>query len=987
MKIDNKNYANLSISEITNTRLGVLNRKNTGVVEIMILEACDRCIQGKIKWQLTRALIAYPSPIEIDSDDFEEFVSEIEKGKIERLSKEKSKDKSLDETEQLIYHSIHVLYCQLIRNSLFYVLKRFIQAQLNLTYDENEPDYKKILTDNWKKISFTNLKKSLIVHISKQKNFLPLRIPKYYKSKNFPKLSNAVLHKKKSGPLNTGHHLPSLTVENNNSNNEENQNSFQTNNINIDSPSNNDQNSPTKVNFIDSNDENKYEVNKSINNTEDQTFNPDMNNNEKNGILTEEEQLILRKTPSMDLLKKSPYLLLRLLACMKPIPSLDNYPREKKLIESIIETVKMEESLNAEFISNLGDSLSILGEEKEEKIHDSQNNSNSSLSKLGDENEEIYNSQSNSSLSINNNKSNNNIPATTYNIINNIIIINNNNSNNNNNNTLENNTLFNNNENKENKENSNETNANNKKINLLEELNLAIDNYRKNNKNKSIMNDISIQSPNNLINSIILKNFESTCKNEYKVPTYVTTVVPSNNSIESTSTNLNNIINNKNTLESTENKNNNLLKPVKIENKKPFDINTLDLTKNASTGNRFDKKINTNTINNSHIIQKVNMNFSIKKDILNTKKYNHTTTTNDKSLLSNNTFINNNENNLKTPTNQNSNNEILKDKPNTMHNEENHISLAQGSSINLRATNYNATTSITTATVYESRNKMVAKNDCLSSNNLTHLTKEIPPSQYNVNKENNKEIKPLLKKSFSIHEQPHRKRYLKNLNKLESKNHNENSHNDDNNNNTNNNNNNNNNNQLSNIKKSRHKKKYNHFIPVNLEDIITDVKEKAINVVKEGKVKLNSYSNNVYHRKYSNNNKLDDINSNSSSSLSKSPLELSHNTNSSNGSPSLITPTSSTPTTFTTTSTVTTSIVKKGKNRVHHHLLYSKEPTHPDNFYEDSNRENDYYPISSRSSSFYDSEKNVAENGFQTPSSSPTNPLKTINSSKKKQKH
>ena len=30
MRLDNKNYPNLSISEITNTRLGVLNRRNTG---------------------------------------------------------------------------------------------------------------------------------------------------------------------------------------------------------------------------------------------------------------------------------------------------------------------------------------------------------------------------------------------------------------------------------------------------------------------------------------------------------------------------------------------------------------------------------------------------------------------------------------------------------------------------------------------------------------------------------------------------------------------------------------------------------------------------------------------------------------------------------------------------------------------------------------------------------------------------------------------
>ena len=57
----------------------------------MILEACDRCIQSKIKWQLTRALIAYPSPAVLIPGEFEDFVSEIEKGKIEKLSKDKSK--------------------------------------------------------------------------------------------------------------------------------------------------------------------------------------------------------------------------------------------------------------------------------------------------------------------------------------------------------------------------------------------------------------------------------------------------------------------------------------------------------------------------------------------------------------------------------------------------------------------------------------------------------------------------------------------------------------------------------------------------------------------------------------------------------------------------------------------------------------------------------------------------------------------------------
>jgi len=60
----------------------------------MILETCDRCIQSKIKWQLARALISYPSSTEMEpDDDYEEFVSEIEKGKIEKLSKGKSKGK------------------------------------------------------------------------------------------------------------------------------------------------------------------------------------------------------------------------------------------------------------------------------------------------------------------------------------------------------------------------------------------------------------------------------------------------------------------------------------------------------------------------------------------------------------------------------------------------------------------------------------------------------------------------------------------------------------------------------------------------------------------------------------------------------------------------------------------------------------------------------------------------------------------------------
>jgi len=267
---------------------------------------------------------------------------------------------------------------------------------------------------------------------------------------------------------------------------------------------------------------------------------------------------------------------------------------------------------------------------------------------------------------------------------------------------------------------------------------------------------------------------------------------------------------------------------------------------------------------------------------------------------------------------------------------DNNIVLAQKTYISLKANDYNATTSITTATVYESGNKTIATN-CLSN------TFESP---------NQKDNKATLKKQFSIYDQPHRKRYNSTNNNNNNNNFNFNStiYNDGNNKSK--------ENEIKNsTKKIKHKKRYNHFIPVNLEDIITDVKEKTINAVKNGKAK-----NNSYNKKNTGDEMNDDSNSNSNSLSSTPPLISS------------ITPTSSSPTTFTTTSTVTTSIIKKGKNRVHHHLLYSKEH-HPDSFYEENNRENDYYPLGSRSSSFYDTD-NIAENGFQTPNSSPTNSLK-----------
>jgi len=378
---------------------------------------------------------------------------------------------------------------------------------------------------------------------------------------------------------------------------------------------------------------------------ETKTKNVVINETTKPEVLSEQDQMVLRKTPSMDLLKKSPYLLLRLLACMKPIPSLDNYPREKKLIESIIETVKMEEELNSEFISELGNSLSKL--DSQGNLSSSASNSKSSISSL------VSNSQSNmSSSDFKNNlstlptsveeaatkkeeeNSNGNntitITNTTNNIVNNFIIVNNNN------------------ESSSSKSNNKEIvlSPNTEKIsNILEGIILkTTDNNKKLNTSTSIMNDISIQSPNNLINSIILKNFES--NNSYKVPHYVTTIVPNNNSSNNNDTmttaasnetpnktesidisNNNNsssknnsdsvvstTINNKKATTTTENTTINEMK-----NKKYLSLD-LDMTKNASTGNRFDKKIEINTIKNPNIIQRVNMNFTMKKDSLINKK-------------------------------------------------------------------------------------------------------------------------------------------------------------------------------------------------------------------------------------------------------------------------------------------------------------------------------------------------------------------------------
>jgi len=317
---------------------------------------------------------------------------------------------------------------------------------------------------------------------------------------------------------------------------------------------------------------------------------------------------------------------------------------------------------------------------------------------------------------------------------------------------------------------------------------------------------------------------------------------------------------------------------------------------------------------------------------------------------------------------------IIGIKNSQQNNIENDVTIAKESHISLRANNYDTTTSLTKATVYESGNKMVEKNDCLTSNELSNIKKPSVPSTItttssittttttNAVPTITSNDKKTLKKHFSIYDQPHRKRYLKKQssnkdNKVNDPNDNKSSSTT-----------NHNMYQTSPMayNKEKHKKRYNHFIPVSLDDIITDVKEKTINVVMDGKALFNSNSNGS--RKLTSGDKNEEFNSNSSLSNSSSLI-------------STITPSSSSPTTFTTTSTVTTSIIKKGKNRVHHHLLYSREPANSDSFYEDNGREADYYSslTTNRSSSFYDPEKNMSDNGFQTPNTSPTNPLKKLN--------
>eukprot|EP00833_Pecoramyces_ruminatium_P008734 jgi/Orpsp1_1/1182766/evm.model.c7180000082598.1 len=557
------------------------------------------------------------------------------------------------------------------------VLKRFIQAQLNLTYDEDEPDYKKILTDNWKKISFTNLKKSLIVHISKQKNFLPLRIPKYCrKSKSSPKLPNATLHKKKSGPLKTGHHLPTLTIEKNyNDEVDDNETLSGLNDrmtLTTASAPESEQISPMSSGYKNQIKETNNEM--TDNNTRD--INESMNSNEllnttntnTNKGLSDEEQLILRKTPSMDLLKRSPYLLLRLLACMKPVPSLDNYPREKKLIENIIETVKQEEKLNADFISELGDSLSKLDDEfsssqnlnSSSKLDDIELNSSQNLDHLSKSNSEIDFSQKNHDVSTNENiisKSENKNSSINTNTIDTESIKDNNTNtiNNKNNSNINTNTNY----------DEADSSSSPKKINLFEELKFLTE-LSKSKPTSSIMNDISVQSPNSLINSIIFKNFEATGKSCYKkVPHYVTTIVPNPNNDDNntnTNTNINNNNNNNNTTISlststnTTNTNTNInTKSIKAETVKSkseasiktntktveftepksqpksyLDLGTIDLKQNASIGNRFDHKIETNTNKNAYIVQKVNMGITIKKESLHNKKFEPTVKSNSK---------------------------------------------------------------------------------------------------------------------------------------------------------------------------------------------------------------------------------------------------------------------------------------------------------------------------------------------------------------------
>ena len=399
----------------------------------------------------------------------------------------------------------------------------------------------------------------------------------------------------------------------------------------------------------------------------------------------------------------------------------------------------------------------------------------------------------------------------------------------------------------------------------------------------------------------------------------------------------------------------------------------------------------------------------------------------------NNIDLNNNHNN-NFSTNQN-NNSINSD-----------IEIAQNTSINLRAIDYNTTTAITTATVFENGNKMVAKNDCLTSkNSRPNLTIEtnIKPS----NTENSKTMiltplstvsasatvsvstaiaatvpetlasqsqyeQRLLKKRFSISDLPHRRRCLENKQESIKKKQlscteipeNNNINNNNNNNNNNNSNNIKNNSQFSstspsissNSRKLKNKRRYSYFIPVNLEDIFSDVKSKAINAVKEGKAKL------TYSRRNSSLAKMEeesttsmlintDINKNPSNTSLKSPLELIYGNTSSinrngnrNGNRnrnkndysndnsnynstsnsiassyfSSITPTTSTSTIFTTTSTTTTS-------RKHHHQLLYSTSVQSNNFYEDKSKENNYYPLNlNHHRSSFLKNKPILENDF-----------------------
>jgi len=356
----------------------------------------------------------------------------------------------------------------------------------------------------------------------------------------------------------------------------------------------------------------------------DETLNKDVPR-----VLSEEEQLILRKTPSLDLLKKSPYLLLRLLGCMKPVPSLDNYPREKKLIENIIETVKQEEELNADIISESVNSFSKLDDETSSSQNLVSSSNEEMISKFHNENL-TKPAQSLNSSNSNKGKTKEDHPINTASEVNSKIS-----------NNAENTNI---NEACSSSSTSTSKPIFNKPINLLEELNFLTELNNKT-KSSSIMNDISIQNPNNLINSIILKNFEATGKNCYKkVPHYVTTIEP-NPSTDNQKNNDNNDQLKSSAITTTTNNENASIKTTEsiaskpdkitvnhttydsenVETKLPpknyLDLSTVDLKNNASAGNRFDQIVNTNTLKNVHIIQKVNMNITIKKESLHNKTF------------------------------------------------------------------------------------------------------------------------------------------------------------------------------------------------------------------------------------------------------------------------------------------------------------------------------------------------------------------------------